>query len=203
VDSLLETKARLRRQALAHRDALAAPVRATHSEAIVRLLLAFAPYRQAERLGVYLPIRSEVDTRGLIAAALAEGKQVAAPVTRWEERALDFRYLGGDRDLVPGRGGIPEPGPHCPAADLAGLDLVLVPGVVFDRRGYRLGYGAGLYDRALAAAPAVPRVGLAFSVQVVARIPPGPGDLPVDWLVTEAGFLDCRGRREAELGQAG
>jgi 5-formyltetrahydrofolate cyclo-ligase len=85
-----------------------------------------------------------------------------------------------------------------PGAPIAEPDLILVPLVAFDRRGHRLGYGRGYYDRAIAAARAngrrVPLVGLAFAVQEVELIPAEPHDVRLDWVVTERDTFEFRSK---------
>ena len=88
----------------------------------------------------------------------------------------------------------PDPGRDDPI-DSSALDLVLVPGLAFDRRGWRVGFGAGLYDRFLFGVRA-PRVALAFSLQLVDSLPVEPHDEPVDWIVTEGETIACRAIRE-------
>jgi len=191
----MQEKARLRAWAQRRRDALPPSQRARHSAAIARRLAAFAPYQQAGTVAVFLSFRSEVDTGAIVRAAWEQGKRVAAPVTRWQQRVLQFRLVAAPGDLHPGRLGIPEPQHGCATVALKQLDLLLVPGVAFDREGYRLGYGAGLYDRVLAAAPGV-KVGLAFACQVQGRLPRGEKDVPVDWLISELEIISCQQVRE-------
>jgi 5-formyltetrahydrofolate cyclo-ligase len=105
-------------------------------------------------------------------------------------RHLVLHQVGDiDRDTRPGRWGIREPDPaRCPAIDPLEVDLVLLPGVAFDRRGGRLGYGAGFYDRLLTRLRTdCVRVAGAFSLQVVAEVPLEPHDQRFQCLVTEAG----------------
>lgn len=187
-----QTKAEIRAHALAARDAVPADTRSAWSAAIVERLLGSPLFQEAGSIAVYISFRSEVETAKLLAAALAEGKRVAAPVTVWAERRLELRWIQSPADLVAGRWGIGEPGPTCPPAAPRELGLIAVPGAAFDRRGYRVGYGAGLYDRLLADAPGVVTAGLAFSIQVVPAVPAGPHDRPVDWLVTETECIPCQ-----------
>jgi 5-formyltetrahydrofolate cyclo-ligase len=84
---------------------------------------------------------------------------------------------------------VPDPAP----------DWILVPGLAFDRAGRRLGYGAGYYDRLLARLPGVPRIAVAFSIQVIDQIPVDDHDLPVDILVTETQLTQL-GSDQAQLG---
>jgi 5-formyltetrahydrofolate cyclo-ligase len=89
------------------------------------------------------------------------------------------------RNLAPGPYGIPEPGPEVPEVPLGSIDLVVVPGLAFDRRGARLGQGGGYYDRTLCQTGAL-RVAVAYSEQVVERLHTEAHDLPMNILVTEA-----------------
>lgn len=181
-----EAKVEFRRAALARRDALDAAHRAAASAAICRALLAEPGYQRAERILIYASMRSEVDTAPFIAGALADGKHLAYPLIDWDTRDLRPVELAHPERLVAGRFGVPEPPederqPVPPDA----IDLVLVPGVAFDLACYRLGYGAGMYDRLLAALPHAPRWAPAFEAQVVDVLPVEPHDLPVDLVLTE------------------
>ena len=101
------------------------------------------------------------------------------------DHTLDHHAVRGPDELTPGPFGIAEPRPSCPTVAPAALDVILVPGVAFDRAGGRLGYGGGFYDRFLAACTG-PRLGLAFALQLVACVPREAHDLPLAVLVTEA-----------------
>jgi 5-formyltetrahydrofolate cyclo-ligase len=115
---------------------------------------------------------------------------------RWNPRGLDSFTIRSLEDLEEGRRGLWEPDPACAEPVAASeLDLVLVPGLAFDRRGWRIGFGAGLYDRFLAGVDA-PRLGLAFSLQIQPSLPVEPHDEPVDWIVTEGETIACRAIRE-------
>ncbi len=145
---------------------------------------------------LYLNFRSEVETLPGLKRYLPPGCRIAAPRTMVATKRLEI-YLLSDPDcqLRPGYCGIPEPDPRlCQGLDPAELDLVLVPGSAFDRRGGRLGYGGGYYDRFLvAAAPQAIRIGLAFALQVTAHpLPLQPHDQLLHYLVTEDEFLDFR-----------
>ena len=105
-----------------------------------------------------------------------------------QDRQVDkpgrFPLFGGTEDLVPGFMDIPEPTASCEPVDPQEVDLVLVPGVAFDRQGNRLGYGGGYYDRFLQQC-AAPRVALAFATQLVDHVPTEPHDLRVHAVVTD------------------
>jgi 5-formyltetrahydrofolate cyclo-ligase len=160
-------------------------------------LLCHPAWRESRVVLGYASFRQEVDTFPLLEEVLARGKELVLPRVVRASRSLHLlRVKDLAADLRPGYQGILEPDPaRCSSVDPGLIDLVLVPGVVFDRRGFRLGYGGGYYDRLLASLPRAVRVGLAFSLQVVEELPVLPHDLPVDVLVTEDGVLEV-GRPE-------
>ena len=147
----------------------------------------------------YVAIDGEVETRSILAGALAEGRRIAVPVIQRRHRlaAAEIRNMGVDLRRR-GSFGIPEPKTHSrrrvgPKA----LDLVVVPGIAFDRSGQRLGRGKGYFDRFLVKVPPeVPRVALAFGFQVLQRLPTEPHDQPVSAIVTERGVIRCRGEKK-------
>jgi 5-formyltetrahydrofolate cyclo-ligase len=197
----VQEKSALRRRMAAIRDAIPADERNVKSEAIARQLADWEWFRQARTILAFLSTRSEVLTAPIVAVALAAGKAVGAPRTLLAERHLDFRLVRGEQDeLALGPFGILEPTADLPPIDPAAADMVLVPGLAFDARGYRLGYGGGFYDRLLAGPAAnAAAVGLAFEEQVVERVSHTKRDLPVDWVVTERRIIDCAaGRRGRE-----
>jgi len=181
-----EAKSRLRRQGRRRRAALTPEDRQRWSESIAGVVQAHVTWRSARWVGLFASIRAEVDTASLIAAARAEGKRVALPVVEGPARPLVFRdATDAGTALTPSRWGVPEP-LSGPVVEVARLDLVLFPGLCFDRVGGRLGYGGGFYDRTFAGT-VVPRWMLAFAAQEVEGVPMGPYDLPVDGVFTEAG----------------
>lgn len=162
------------------------------STAICRRVVALPVYRRAGTVHVYFgAVAGEVATTPLLEDAWASGKRVVCPRIA-SEGGLEGRAVRSLADFVPGPMGLREPDPRSTLpVEPRSIDLVVVPGLGYDRQGHRLGFGAGFYDRFLATTEA-PRVGLAFSLQLVDRIPRGPGDEPVDWIVTEVEVIDCR-----------
>lgn len=182
---------------LARRAALDPAERDTWSKRIEERLAELDVWRGATVVHTYVgAVQGEVATRGIVERALREGKTVVCPRVRWKPRGLDSFAIGSLDDLVESSRGLWEP--DCDRAtpvDDAALDLVLVPGIAFDRQGWRLGFGAGLYDRFLARVDA-PRVALAFSLQILGSLPVESHDEPVDWIVTEGETIACRAIRE-------
>jgi 5-formyltetrahydrofolate cyclo-ligase len=126
----------------------------------------------------------ELDPEPLLARLRERGARVALPRVSGM-RDLDLHWIDGPHQCEAGSFGILEPTPDCARAALDQIDLVLVPGVAFDRDGNRLGYGGGFYDALLAALrPGVRTVGLAFDEQVFETIPAEEHDWRVDTVVT-------------------
>ncbi|TBV83302.1 MAG: 5-formyltetrahydrofolate cyclo-ligase [Desulfobulbaceae bacterium] len=186
----------LRQEKLAARDALSLAQRRDKSAAIHAALPRLEPVRRATVIMVYLHFRSEVETLPALQHHLPPHCRLAAPLTRVDEKTLDVYLLTDpDQQLRPGYRGITEPDPaKAQRLNPAELDLVLVPGSVFDRQGGRLGYGGGYYDRFLAnQAPQAIRIGLAFDLQVVDALALLPHDQLLHYLVSESGAIACFG----------
>jgi 5-formyltetrahydrofolate cyclo-ligase len=177
----------LRRLILTGRDALPPVERLRRSSLITERLWQLPEFAGAGLLFIYVDFRSEVATLPLIRRCLAAGREVAVPLTRAAEQRLEaYRLIDPDHDLRLGYCGIPEPDPQrLERIAPAEIALVVLPGSVFDRQGGRLGYGGGYYDRFLAEVPSALRIGLAFEMQVLDRIPLQPHDQRLDFLVTE------------------
>lgn len=138
----------------------------------------------------YWPLGDELDPRPLMLALAERGARLALPVVEARGLPLGFRAWRPDDEVRPGSFGIPEPRPE---AGEVSPRVVLVPMLAFDPSGHRLGYGGGFYDRTLASLRARGRilaVGLAYAGQEVARVPVGPHDQPLDWVVTEVAAME-------------
>ncbi len=195
--------AMLRQERLAARDQLDPISRCGKSGRIHRLLLAHPAAAAAEHFFLYIHFRSEVETLPLLNKLLAAGKTVSVPLTlRREGRLLAVQITDPASQLRPGCFGILEPNREQirqTAVNPAEIDIALVPGSVFDRRGGRLGYGGGFYDRFLSQdAPQALRIGLAFAMQLTDRVPLEPHDQVMDILVTEEQVYECRRNRHAQ-----
>jgi 5-formyltetrahydrofolate cyclo-ligase len=168
---------------LARRDALDPAFRAHASRAVADRALALDAVVSASRVAGFWPIRTEIDPRPLMLALAARGARLALPVV--DHPLLRFRAWRPGKALVSRGFGLSEPGEDVPEV---APDVFLVPLAAFDRRGGRIGYGKGHYDRALAAARAarsILAIGLAFAVQEVASVPVTAHDEPLDIVVTE------------------
>ncbi|MBI1952684.1 MAG: 5-formyltetrahydrofolate cyclo-ligase [Candidatus Omnitrophica bacterium] len=161
--------------------------RLAKSRKIAGKLRRLALYRKARFLLCYAAFDGEVETRPVLAQALADGKRVAVPVTRSSRKGIIPVEIRGLEELNHrGAFGIPEPavGRRVP---MAAIDLVVVPGLAFDRELRRLGRGGGYFDRFLAKVPRrVPRVGLAFRFQLLKELPWEPHDQPVSKVIADS-----------------
>lgn len=176
----------LRRDILAIRAGRDKTLASRQSLQAQNILLRSASWQNAHFIALYMPIRGETDTSLLVKAALDGGKTLYLP-KMLDKTRLVFAKCADPRLLEAGIYGIPEP----PYGDMAEkLDLVIVPGVAFDKRGYRLGYGAGCYDRALAQpnASRATFIGLCFKFQTVQDISPQFWDIPMHGICTEEGL---------------
>lgn len=185
-------KKQLRKEIIARRNSLAAVDREEKSALITRRVLALPFWEQARIIMCYVSFGSEVNTFPLITTALEQGKRVAVPLCQPEGRRLLAAEVSDfPGDLRPGTWGILEPRPETLRPLAPGfIDLVLVPGVAFDRAGNRLGYGGGYYDRFLATLrPGARAIALAFSEQIVADVYPQAHDRPVDMVITDGGII--------------
>lgn len=177
-----QVKAELRARMKALRAQLPAAARAARSAALCARVGTLAAWQGARTVAGFVALRGEVDVASLLAAARADGKRVVLPRVG-EGDALTF-HLG--EALVASAFGVLEPAADAPTAT---PDLVLVPGLAFDERGHRLGYGAGYYDRFLGALhPAT--IGVCFDFQLVPELPDTPGDVAVDRVATDARVLE-------------
>lgn len=177
-----QQKRELRRAAIAQRDAV--PDRESKSAAICARIIAMKLFADAPAIHCFLPMGSEVDTRPIIAAALAAHKAVAIPVTM-REGPLQHSWIQSldPAAFEPGVFGTLQPRAFAPASP-GEWALTVVPLLVFDRAGYRLGYGKGYYDQLLAQTPAA-TIGVAFAAMERPRVPREPHDIPLDMVVTE------------------
>jgi 5-formyltetrahydrofolate cyclo-ligase len=185
-------KAELRKRMRGLRKALPASACAERSARIVERLSALEPIARATSVALFWPIeeRPEVDLRALDAGLRARGARVAYPRVDPETHALTFRFVLDPEALRVEGLGFREPPAEAPTADPGALEVIVVPALAADPRGHRIGYGAGYYDRALLRfARSAVTVTVIFDFQLVAESPTTEGDVPVDWIVSDARVL--------------
>ncbi len=193
-DNLKAKKELLRHEMLAKRDALSADERLKKSSEIVDRLLKHPDIIKAKSIFAYVSFRSEVNTHWMIDFFLVQGKDVSVPFTDMNKKKIIPSIIKSVKnDLVPGTFGISEPVVEklCPMlAD--DIDIVIMPGAVFNLKGCRIGYGGGFYDRFLQKSR-ISSYALAFDFQIVDEVPFSPEyDLKVDYIVTEKRIIETK-----------
>ncbi|MDD2955110.1 MAG: 5-formyltetrahydrofolate cyclo-ligase [Oscillospiraceae bacterium] len=184
-----EFKNQLRQKHKGLRRAMTPEEKKTQDDEIRRRVQSLYQYREAPLLLCFVSTDIEVDTKELIREALKEGKRVAVPYCVAGTRHMEFYEIRSLEDLEPRTFGVLEPVPEkCrKLSEFPRSSVCIVPGLAFDRMGYRLGYGKGYYDRFLKDYPGT-KVGVVYGGCMEYRLPHGRFDVCVDLLVTE-GYL--------------
>lgn len=154
------------------------------SHHIAKRLFQTESYKKAKTIYTYVDYNREVETREIIEQAWADGKQVAVP--RVEGDVMNFYLIQSMEELEPGCMGILEPVTGILAQDESAL--MVMPGVAFDRRKNRIGYGGGYYDKYLEEHTGLGRMAVAFEFQFMEEVPTEPTDICPEWIITEAGI---------------
>jgi 5-formyltetrahydrofolate cyclo-ligase len=181
----------LRREAIARRDALSAADRAQAAEMVAARPFP-VPVAPGTVVSSFSPMRSEISPVPLMRKLADAGAGLALPVVAGKGRPLVMRAWAFGAPLAAGVWGIREPTPDAPEV---APDILIVPMLAFDRRGHRIGYGAGYYDMTIAALRArkqVVAVGIAFAAQEIDAVPDTPRDARLDLVLTEREIIDCR-----------
>ncbi|MFN7065067.1 MAG: 5-formyltetrahydrofolate cyclo-ligase [Aquificaceae bacterium] len=177
---LLEKK-ELRRLYIDKREKLSKEERERLSESIVNSILNLEDIRKAKKLLLFCPLRGEPDITPLFSWVRDEGKRLLLP--RVEGKELKLIEVDSHEDLSPGAFCILEPTGNKEVSPEE-VDFALIPGVLFDREGYRIGFGRGYFDRLLCRLGGL-KVGVCYDFQVVERLPRDSWDKPVDLVATE------------------
>jgi len=190
-DQPAAVKAIMRREMVARRDALPRDERIAAAETIASrgLPIAIAP---GSVVSGFFPLNSEVDPRPLMRKLAEAAARFALPVVAGRGKPLVMRAWAFGDPLVAGVWGIRVPRDDAAAVD---PDVLIVPLLAFDRRGFRLGYGAGYYDMTLAALRAkkpITAIGIGFAAQEVPEVPTTPRDARLDLMLTEREAIDFR-----------
>lgn len=179
------------------RRALTAPERIAAAQGVMKQLAQLPEITVDTRIGAYFAVDGELSLHFVVAQCWRRGQTVHLPLAG-ARRRLDYAPYDAQTEVAPNRFGIPEP--RVDAAALVApeaLELVLVPLVAFDRRGGRLGYGGGYYDKGFAflhghERPTMPLlVGVGYAFQEVATLAPEPWDVALDFVATDRELIDC------------
>ena len=192
MNTVATEKQRLREECLAARETLSEQERSVLDNRITQKLLATSEYAEATTVLTYVSVSSEVSTRMFIECALRDGKTVAVPRCL-PGHCLEFVAIASLEQLVAAPFNLLEPAKELPAVteDQKNNSICIVPALLVDTKGYRLGYGAGFYDRFLSTYPGK-KICLAYQ-QSLSRttLPHTAFDVAVDVVITESEVLTC------------
>ncbi|GEN84384.1 hypothetical protein SLU01_26960 [Sporosarcina luteola] len=190
------SKLSLRNETLTMMKSMKRADHANQSAAIMEQLIASKEYTTARTIGITISRFPEVDTRMLIETAWKSGKQIAVPKCIPSTREMDFRIITSFEDLETVYMDLLEPAiERTETIEKKQIDLQVVPGVVFSKEGYRIGFGGGYYDRYLTDFPGT-CISLAFDIQTGKTVPIEEHDIPVDMIITENEVIQCRKIRD-------
>lgn len=185
-------KKKIRGEVKERREAHPESERIGKSKKIAETLFSLTEFKKAKLVLFYASTKHEVHTHEMIESALMAGKRVAVPLTDMKRRCLSISEVKCLKDLAPGHFGILEPTKETfRQVSPQSVDLVIVPGIAFDLKGNRIGYGMGFYDSLLRQMPHAKAIALAFDFQVVDEIPAEAHDVRVHKVVTEQRLVEC------------
>lgn len=180
----MSEKSTLRDSLLKKRKQIPAASRHKKSRLVFKKLFRAPEFRKAAHVALYYGVVGEVGTRAFLKKVL-KTKKLYLPEAVISGKKLVFRRFRDFSDLRKNSYAIMEPKKSCSQRSLARMDLIVVPGVGFDRKGGRLGRGGGYYDRALRRLRKVPTIGICFREQLVKKIPMQTHDVKVDRVITD------------------
>lgn len=185
-------KAILRKQYLKERSRMVREDVAEKSRQAAQNFVQSPWFNSARVLMLYMPLGNETDTKDIIQAAYRDGKTVCFPVT--DESGIITPYQAEeDSDFKKGGFSVREP-QHTEPIEKACIDVVVVPGIAFDKKGGRIGFGKGCYDRFLKETKAT-KIGYCYDEQVVEEVPKDSNDIRMDYIITPSGIIACKGER--------
>lgn len=184
----------LRKEILDKRKKIDVTEKEKMDERILETVYSSEYYKLAKNIFVYISFDTEINTRDFIKESLNNNKRIYVPRTEIKTRLMDAVEIKSLDNLSESSYGIPEPSINDPYIDPNELDLIIVPGVAFDRRGGRVGYGAGFYDRYFKKVnkdniKRITKLALAYDFQVLDKVPTSYHDVPVDYIITEKEFI--------------
>ena len=182
------SKQKIREKVNLARKSLSKELIGEKSRKIIESLTKLEEYLNAETIMHYISLDIEVDTKEFIKNELLKGKSIVVPFV--EEDNIQVSRLNSFEDLAEGKFGVLEPMKK--EKHDGKIDLVIVPGVAFDEKGSRIGFGKGYYDRFLEKFRDSLKIGLAFEEQIVDFVPAKEYDHPVDIIITEKRVIRCR-----------
>lgn len=183
----------IRKEILNKRKSLEENQHKIFSDNIINSILNSSHYKDAKTIMTFISFSDEVDTHDFIKKSIKIGKKIVVPITFPETKELKPSEVKDFNELELGYYDILTPKEEfIRYIDPREIDLVIVPGVAFDRSGYRVGYGGGYYDRFLSKLPNVVKIAIAFDLQIMDKVPREDFDIPVDYIFTETEIINCK-----------
>lgn len=159
------------------------------SAEIVSVLFSLDEFRRAKTVMVYISAFKEVDTSAVIERLKNDGKKIVVPISNTDTFTITPSYINGFEDMHKGAYGIWEPN-EVYEAEIADIDLIIVPGIAFDEKCNRCGFGKGYYDRLLSGSKAV-KIGLCYDFQIAERLETDEYDIPMDRVISERRIINA------------
>lgn len=187
-------KKTIRKEMINKRKSLSQEELIEKSHQVFKQLKTLSLYKNAHRVMLYMDFNGEVKTNHILDDLINGGRTAVIPISIPKTMEMTLSEVKNpDIELAPSSYGILEPKPeYIRKVDAKSLDLVLVPGIAFDQKGYRIGYGGGYYDYFFSnAGKSIPSVAFAFDFQVIEEVPKESYDRPVDFIVTETMIIEC------------
>ncbi len=184
-DGVVDKKV-LRKEMLIKRDNLDKDKKLFFDNRIKERLEEMKFFKEAEKIFIYVSFGSEINTVNYIKDFLEEGKRIFIPRTNIEEKTMEAVEIKSLDNLTKDKYGILEPARDIEAVDKVDLDLIILPGVVFDELGGRIGYGGGYYDKYLSNLDkSIPKAALCYEFQIIDKVPTEEHDIKADCIITE------------------
>lgn len=158
-------------------------------------------FQKAKKILFYAPTHGEVDTFATIKKWIAK-KNIYMPCVNKKNHKLHIHKIESVKNLEKGTFGILEPKKYCEKILPKMLDLAIIPGIAFDRRGHRIGFGMGFYDKLLKETKCK-KIGLAYEFQIIKNVPGEPHDIPVDIIITEKRILNTQQNERTAKSRSG
>lgn len=180
-------KKKIRKEILSFRNKMDKNEKNKKDDIITKKFLESSSYKNSRNIFSYISYKSETDTKKIIETALKDGKNVYVPRTLYDKRIMEVVKIDSLDNLVEDRYGILEPEKDKKAVkDYDIFDLIIVPGTAFDKRGGRMGYGAGYYDKFFRKLrKKINKTALAYDFQIIGEVPMSRFDERVDLIITE------------------
>jgi len=181
----LQNKKDIRKFILEQREKIDDNIRSEWDKNIFDLFINSELYKKAKVIFVFVSFKSEVNTHQIIETALKDSKTIYVPKIQLKEKGMEIFEINSLEQLKLGYFNILEPQEGCLSAPMDSIDLILMPGVAFDRRGGRVGYGKGFYDRFLRnMIKTVNKIALAYDLQILDKVPMDEFDVRIDGIIT-------------------